>query len=43
LETINSELDMINFGFNMVNFQLETIISGVQMSIVKASMTEYVL
>ena len=40
---MNSKLDMIDFGLNMVNFQLEASISGVQTSIVKASMTEYVL
>jgi len=34
---------MIDFGFNMINFELETMISGIHMTIVKASMTKCVL
>ena len=34
---------MINFGFNTINCELETIISGVHMSIVKASIIKCLL
>jgi hypothetical protein len=36
LKIIDSAPDMIDFGFHMVNCELETIISGVHMIIVKA-------
>jgi len=34
---------MIKFGFDMINFELETTISGVHMVIVEASITKCVL
>ena len=43
LKIIDSAPDMIDFGFHMVNCELETIISGVHMIIVKASITMSVL